>query len=127
VSVVLAQARLLTDDVERLGAFYSALLESPTVLNEYYVEIPAGSVTVGVSHCRFAEYQARTGARRRSQQANFLLDFLVADADAEYARIADLGVDWVTPPTTQPWGNRSMIFADPTGNLVNVFSRTQTG
>jgi hypothetical protein len=27
------------------------------------------------------------------------------------------------PPTTQPWGNRSMIFRDPAGNLVNVFSR----
>jgi len=27
------------------------------------------------------------------------------------------------PPTTQPWGNRSMVFRDPVGNLVNVFSR----
>jgi len=27
------------------------------------------------------------------------------------------------PPTTQPWGNRSMVFRDPGGNLVNVFSR----
>jgi predicted enzyme related to lactoylglutathione lyase len=127
VSVVLTQTRLLTDDVERLGAFYSALLESPTVLNEYYVEIPAGTVTVGVSHCRFAEYQAHAGVRRGAQQASFLLDFLAADAEAEYARIADLGVDWITPPTTQPWGNRSMIFADPAGNLVNVFSRPQPG
>jgi uncharacterized glyoxalase superfamily protein PhnB len=29
----------------------------------------------------------------------------------------------VMPPTTQPWGNRSMIFRDPAGNPVNVFSR----
>ena len=28
-------------------------------------------------------------------------------------------------PATQPWGNRSMIFRDPAGNLVNVFSRTE--
>jgi hypothetical protein len=28
-------------------------------------------------------------------------------------------------PRTQPWGNRSMIFRDPEGNLVNVFSRGQ--
>jgi len=33
---------------------------------------------------------------------------------------------WVRP-TTQPWGNRSMIFRDPGGNLVNVFSRPQPG
>jgi len=52
-----------------------------------------------------------------------ILDFLVDDVDAEYERIAALGVDWVTPPVTQPWGNRTMIFRDPEGNLVNVFSR----
>jgi predicted enzyme related to lactoylglutathione lyase len=123
VSIVLAQARLLTDDVERLGAFYSALLASPVVLNGYYVEIPAGSVTVGVSKRRFTEYQAHPSARCGTEGAEFMVDLLVADADAEYARIADLGVDWVMPPTTQPWGSRSMIFADPAGNLVNVYSR----
>jgi uncharacterized glyoxalase superfamily protein PhnB len=26
-------------------------------------------------------------------------------------------------PKTQPWGSRSMIFRDPEGHLVNVFSR----
>jgi hypothetical protein len=26
-------------------------------------------------------------------------------------------------PTTQPWGSRSMVFRDPEGNLVNIFSR----
>ena len=56
-------------------------------------------------------------------QREVILDFLVADVDAEYPRIAALGVGWVLPPTTQPWGSRSMIFNDPEGNLVNVFSR----
>jgi len=55
-----------------------------------------------------------------------ILDFVTDDVDAEYPRIAALGVDWVMPPTTQPWGNRSMIFRDPAGNLVNVFSRPGT-
>jgi len=27
------------------------------------------------------------------------------------------------PSIRQPWGNRSMIFRDPAGNLVNVLSR----
>lgn len=52
-----------------------------------------------------------------------ILDFLVPDADAEHQRIAALGVDWVMPLTTQPWGNRCMVFRDPDGTLVNVFSR----
>ena len=53
-----------------------------------------------------------------------ILDFLADDVDAEYPRIAALGVEWVLLPATQPWGNRSMIFRDPGGNLVNVFSRS---
>jgi len=39
--------------------------------------------------------------------------------------VAGLGVDWLILPTTQPWGNRSMIFRDPAGNLINVFSPGQ--
>ena len=116
----LAQARLLTDDVQRVAAFYAALLGSQVVLNEYYVEVPAGPVTIGVSKRRITECHQRL-------QADFMLDVLVADVDAERARIADLGVDVLMPPTTQPWGNRSMIFADPAGNLINVFSRPRSG
>lgn len=50
----LAQARILTDDVERLAAFYAALLRSPVALNEYYVEVPAGPASVGLSKRRSA-------------------------------------------------------------------------
>jgi uncharacterized glyoxalase superfamily protein PhnB len=54
-----------------------------------------------------------------------ILDFMAGDVDAEYERIAALGVAWVMLPTTQPWGNRSMIFRDPRGNLISVFSRSE--
>jgi hypothetical protein len=29
----------------------------------------------------------------------------------------------VLEPTTMPWGNRSLLFRDPDGNLVNLFTR----
>jgi predicted enzyme related to lactoylglutathione lyase len=144
----LAQCRLVTDDVEGLAGFYARLLGVPTALNEYYVEIQAGPASVGFSRRRFIEHQqvhdpaapvvagsgpagsglsgpagsgpAVSGPGRRDE---VILDLLVADVDAEYPRIAALDVDWVMPPTTQPWGNRSMMFRDPAGNLINVFSR----
>jgi predicted enzyme related to lactoylglutathione lyase len=121
----LVQSRIVTDDVEGLAAFYASLLGVSVPLNEYYVEVPAGPVTVGFSKRRFTEYreedhQAGTGQERPDE---VILDFEVADVDAEYERIAELGVTVVMPPKTQPWGSRSMIFRDPGGNLVNVFSR----
>jgi uncharacterized glyoxalase superfamily protein PhnB len=91
-------------------------------LNEYYVEVPAGPATVGFSRRRFTEYCA-SRLRCPDNRAEIILDFQVGDADAEYPRIDALGVDWVSTPTTQPWGSRSMIFTDPEGTLINVFSR----
>jgi predicted enzyme related to lactoylglutathione lyase len=117
----LVQARIVTDDVAGLAAFYARLVGADVALNEYYVEVPAGQMSVGFSRRRFTEYPAQQAQRPHE----VVLDFLVADVDAEYPRIAELGVDWVMPPTTQPWGSRSMVFRDPDGTLVNVFSRQE--
>ena len=121
----LVQSRIVTDDVERLAAFYAALMGTDVALNEYYVEVPVGQTTVGFSKRRFTEFQESQAARtgKPCRRSGFVLDFLVDDVDAEYERIAALGVDWVMPPTDQPWGCRAMIFADPEGNLINVYSR----
>jgi predicted enzyme related to lactoylglutathione lyase len=123
----LVQSRIVTDDVAGLAAFYARLVGTPVALNEYYVEVPAGALSVGFSKCRFTEYGEDQAARPEGQRLRdeIILDFMAGDADAEYARIAALGVAWVMLPTTQPWGNRSMIFRDPGGNLVSVFSRSQ--
>jgi predicted enzyme related to lactoylglutathione lyase len=130
----LVQCRMVTDDVERLAGFYARLLGVPAALNEYYVEIQAGPASIGFSRRRFTEHReadgpasagpASAGPGRRD---DVILDFQVDDVDAEYPRIAALGVDWVMPPTTQPWGNRSMMFRDPAGNLVNLLSRPNRG
>jgi len=121
----LAQSRIVTDDVEGLAGFYVRLLGVQVALNDYYVEIPAGPASVGFSRRRFTEYGAdrRGPADRPPGRDEVVLDFMVEDVDAEYLRISALGVDWVMPPATQPWGNRSMLFRDPAGNLINVFSR----
>jgi predicted enzyme related to lactoylglutathione lyase len=123
----LLQGRIVTDDVQRLAAFYARLVGTPVVLNEYYVEVPAGALSVGFSKRRFTEYREDQAERPEGQQRrdDIILDFKAGDVDAEYERIAALGVAWVMLPTTQPWGNRSMIFKDPGGNLVSVFSRSE--
>jgi len=123
--VELVQARLVTEDVAGLAAFYAGLVQVKVPLNEYYVEVPAGTASVGFSKLRFTEYRADRVACQGPARppGEMILDFMAGDADAEYPRIETLGVDWVLRPTTQPWGSRSMVFKDPAGNLVNVFSR----
>ena len=42
--------------------------------------------------------------------------------DRERIRLASIVGEFVLEPTTQPWGNRSMLFRDPDGNLINMFA-----
>jgi hypothetical protein len=127
----LIQSRIVTDDVRSLATFYARLIGVPAVLNDFYVEVPAGELTVGFSKCRFSEYrQPSTPSEepdhhhdRAIPTGSVVLDFLVGNVDREFDRIDRLGVEWVLPPTTQPWGMRSMIFRDPEAHLVNVCSR----
>ena len=100
----LVQCRIVTDDVAGLAGFYAALLGVPAALNEYYVEIQAGPASVGFSRRRFTEADApcgrapggrapggcASGARASGRRDGIILDFVVEDVDAEYARIASL-------------------------------------
>ncbi len=41
----------------------------------------------------------------------------------KYRKLTEfMGDSLVQKPTTMPWGNRSLLFRDPDGNLVNVFT-----
>ncbi len=120
----LVQSRIITDDVEGMAAFYARLMEVAVTTNEYYVEVPSGELSVGFSKRRFTEHEE---APHEQCRGDVILDFLVDDVDAAFRRIDALGVEWAMLPKTQPWGNRAMMFRDPEGRLVNVFSRQDRG
>jgi uncharacterized glyoxalase superfamily protein PhnB len=63
------------------------------------------------------------GVLAPSANRSLVLDFEVEDVDAHYARLKDSISAWVLTPTDMPWGNRSMLFRDPDGNLTNFFSQ----
>ena len=54
-----------------------------------------------------------------------MLEFQVDNVDMEFARLkalSRLSIEFIIPPTTMAWGNRSVYFRDPDGNLLNLFS-----
>jgi predicted enzyme related to lactoylglutathione lyase len=121
----LAQARLVSGEIEPIAAFYAALLGISVPLNEHYLEVPAGPASVGFSKAGFTEDRgphAACPAGLAATAGEIILDFTTDDVDAEHLRIDTLGVSWVMRPTNQPWGRRSMLFRDPDGHLVNVSS-----
>ncbi|VTR75879.1 VOC family protein [Cellulomonas hominis] len=64
------------------------------------------------------------GAVSPAANRSVVVEFEVADVDAEFARLEPELHDVVLPPSTMPWGNRSALFLDPDGNVVNLFSRS---
>ena len=62
------------------------------------------------------------GAARPAENRSVITELLVDDVDRVYGELSGFLTDVVTEPTTLPWGNRSLLFRDPDGNLVNLFT-----
>ncbi|MBF4574237.1 VOC family protein [Herbiconiux sp. VKM Ac-1786] len=119
----LASIRIITHDVDRLVRFYEAVTGiTATRPAPVFAELRTARGTVAIASTVTVAMlgdQAPQPARNDS----IIIEFFVDDVDAEFARLHDVLDDVALPPTTMPWGNRSMLFRDPDGNLVNLFSR----
>jgi predicted enzyme related to lactoylglutathione lyase len=116
--------RVISDDVARLTEFY----EHATGLEarrpaEQFAELVGPSCTLAIGSPRTMALFS-PGAAVPESNRTAILEFLVEDVDAEYKRLTSLPVaaEIVQEPTTMPWGNRSLLFRDPDGNLVNFFT-----
>lgn len=118
----LAFIRIVTDDVPALTRFYREITGAdPKVFSDAYVEFPAAGATLAVSSQRTMDLYG-AGATAPRANRSVVLDFQVDDVDRERARLAPMVKQFVLEPTNQPWGNRSMLFRDPEGNLINFFA-----
>jgi uncharacterized glyoxalase superfamily protein PhnB len=117
----LAAARIVTRNVAALTRFYQCVTGVTPVGSEEYVELRMAGARLAISSENairlFGADQVASATHR-----SVFLDFEVKDVDVERARLDGIVLDWVLEPTTQPWGNRSMLFRDPDGNHVNFFA-----
>jgi predicted enzyme related to lactoylglutathione lyase len=114
--------RLITADVTRLVDFYETVTGASAMWgNELFAEIPTpvGALAIGSDKTvpLFGVGSAEPAANRSA-----IVEFIVEDVDAEYRRLREHLDEVVTEPTTMPWGNRALLFRDPDGNLVNLFT-----
>jgi predicted enzyme related to lactoylglutathione lyase len=114
--------RIITADVNRLVTFCQMVTGAAAVWgNELFAEIPTPIGTLAIGSDKtvplFGQGSAEPAANRTT-----ILEFIVDDVDAEYDRLREQLSEVVTEPTTMPWGNRALLFRDPDGNLVNLFT-----
>lgn len=116
-----ASVRIITDNLDRLVSFYEKVFEMQAErLAPVFAELVLPSCTLAIGHSQTAQLFG-TDTVEAASNRTVILEFRVDHLDAEYVRLQPLVEQWVQEPTTMPWGNRSMLFRDPDGNLVNYF------
>ena len=116
-----ASIRMITDDLEPVVRFYEQVTGMPAVWPApVFAELQLPSCTIAFGHTQTAQLFTHSGWP--ADNHTVIIEFLVDDVDSEYERLKPLVSDWVQEPTTMPWGNRSILFRDPDGNLVNIFA-----
>lgn len=118
----LASVRIFTDDVDALVAFYEKVTDLTAArLHPLFAEFQTPLGTLAIASTQTVPLLGDDAARPRANRS-VSLDFLVDDVDALYPRLRELVAEFVNEPAQMPWGNRSLLFRDPDGNLINFFT-----
>ncbi|MGW2648465.1 VOC family protein [Streptomyces sp. NPDC001393] len=114
--------RIITSDVARLVEFYERATGSRAMwATEDFAELKTAGATLAIAGTRTVPLFA-PGSARPADNHSVITEFLVDDVDRVHQNLTGFVTDFVTEPTTMPWGNRSLLFRDPDGNLVNFFT-----
>ncbi|PJN21092.1 VOC family protein [Kitasatospora sp. CB02891] len=114
--------RVITGDVARLVDFYERATGVRAVwATEDFAELTTAGATLAIAGARTVALFA-PGSARPADNHSVITEFLVDDVDRVHRDLTGFVTDFVTGPTTMPWGNRSLLLRDPDGNLVNFFT-----
>lgn len=118
-----ASVRLITGDIKRIVDFYEQLTGlTPTWYTDDFAEFATPNCTLAIGSTRTLEFFGGDIAQPAANRSA-IIEFRVADVDETFGRIESaIKSTLVQKPTTMPWGNRSLLFRDPDGNLVNFFA-----
>jgi len=115
--------RIITADIQRLVRFYEQISGiSIKMYTEDFGELKTAACTLAIGSTRTLQL-FKGDVARPAENHTAIIEFRVNDVDAEYRKLEELiRGSLVQEPTTMPWGNRSLLFRDPDGNLVNFFT-----
>lgn len=120
----LISVRIITADIRRLTAFYAHITGTPlTFYTEEFAELQTKTATLAIGSTKTLQAFGNADIARAAENRTAIIEFKVADVDRDYERLAGFLEPYIVQkPTTMPWGNRSLLFRDPDGNLVNFFT-----
>ena len=114
--------RIITTDIKRLVKFFETITALPAKwYTDDFAEVITRNGTLALGSIKtmslFGDGLIKPGVNQ-----SLIIEFRVDNVDEVYERIRDFVGQVVQEPTTMPWGNRSLLFRDPDGNLINFFT-----
>lgn len=120
----LVSIRIITDNVGKLLEFYEHITGVRGIrFTEDFAELQTINGTVAIGSTRTLQLFGGQAVAKAAENHTAIIEFITTDVDRIYQeQSAFLTPYLVQEPTTMPWGNRSLLFRDPDGNIVNFFT-----
>lgn len=118
----LTSLRIITPEIKRSVQFFENITGlSAQWYTEDFAEISAGNCNLAIGSTRTMDLFGKDLAQPGNNNS-VIIEFRVENVDEHYNNIKDFIGEIIQKPTTMPWGNRSLLFSDPDGNLINFFT-----
>jgi predicted enzyme related to lactoylglutathione lyase len=119
----LTSLRIITENIRQSVQFYEKVMgQNAQWYTEDFAELTTSSITIAIGSTRTMKMFGGEDLTESKGHPRTIIEFLVADVDTEYEKIKNWADHILQEPTTMPWGNRSLLFCDPDGNMINFFT-----
>lgn len=120
----LVSTRIITANVENLVEFYEEVTRAEIMkYTSDFAELQTRTATLAIGSTKTLQFFGGDEVAKPNFNKSCIIEFLVEDVDKDYERLSHFLKDYIVQkPTVMPWGNKSLLFRDPDGNLVNLFT-----
>lgn len=118
---------IITSQFDEMKSFYKDIMEFEVLMElDHYVEFKNDGVRFAISTNDVMHMATGHESYKQTKQGQSLeLAFEVPapkDVDPEYDKLIHKGATPIKPPNDMPWGQRAAFFADPDGNIHEIFA-----
>ncbi|WP_027381693.1 VOC family protein [Chryseobacterium daeguense] len=120
----LASVRIITAQIEQLIQFYEEITGIQAIrYTPDFAELRTSTITIAIGSTNTLQFFGGESTAQPAKNRSLIIEFAVENVDQEFMQIKGLiSSSIVQEPTIMPWGNKSLLFRDPDGNLINFFT-----
>ncbi|EJL71799.1 VOC family protein [Chryseobacterium populi] len=120
----LVSIRIITANIERLVPFYEQITGVQAIqYTPDFAELKTSTATLAIGSTKTLQFFGGENIAQPAENRSVIIEFIVDDVEKEFERLRDFISSYIVQkPTTMPWGNKSLLFRDPDGNLINFFT-----